>query len=833
MAESEAPGAPVDRPQVTGSIGLVLVVAVALVALVVFLLFVGRDRAEPYILAALALLAVIGVFALFAGAAGILQLAGRGTRNDLTKAVTDSAWDGLAVVDSSGRVLYANRAYLEITQAESPEDARPVERLFTGDPGVSEAIYRLAQAAREGNRLSEEIRFAGKRGEPARWLRFRVRPLGPAGKRSRLAIWGVSDVTRERERQENAFIELQHAIDYLDHAPAGFFSCDAAGRIVYLNATLAGWLGYDLAEFSPSGLKISDLVQGSSAALLTGIAPVHGEVVTQVFDLDLRRKNGQSLPVRLHHKVAFAPDGTAGPSRTLVLNRAPTDAPGDAARAAEVRFARFFHNAPMAIATIDKHGRIGQSNATFARLVGGAETRSVFAVADERERARFESFVRGVLEGQAGTKTLEVALTGGQRFAQFYVTPVEGGKGGEAAIVHAVDTTEQRALQIQFAQAQKMKAVGQLAGGVAHDFNNMLTAMIGFSDLLLANHRPTDPSFQDLMQIKQNANRAAGLVRQLLAFSRQQTLRPRVLQLGEVLSDLSTGLLKRIIGETVQLEVRHGRDLWPVKADLNQFEQVIVNLAVNARDAMPNGGRLTIRTRNVAADEVKGFGHAEIVAADYVLVEVADSGVGIPPEIIDKIFEPFFSTKDVGKGTGLGLSTVYGIVKQSGGFIYAKSTPGGGSTFSILLPRHVPDAAEEAQLGAEAPAAAAADLTGTGTVLLVEDEEAVRAFAARALASRGYTVLEAASGVDALEVIDEHGGKVDLIVSDVVMPEMDGPTLLKELRRRRSDLKVIFVSGYAEEAFRKNLPEGEKFTFLPKPFTLKELVAAVKEALTS
>ncbi|HEY8268908.1 MAG TPA: PAS domain-containing protein [Xanthobacteraceae bacterium] len=833
MTESEAPGAPVDRPQVTGSIGLVLVVAVALVALVVFLLFVGRDRAGPYILAALAVLAVIGVFALFAGAAGILQLAGRGARNDMTKAITDSAWDGLAVVDSSGRVLYANRAYLEITHAESPEDARPVERLFTGDPGVSEAIYRLAQAAREGNRFSEEIRFAGKGGTPARWLRFRVRPLGPEGRRSKLAIWGVSDVTRERERQENAFIELQHAIDYLDHAPAGFFSCDAAGRIVYLNATLAGWLGYDLAEFSPAGLKISDLVQGSSAALLTGIATVHGEVVTQVLDLDLRRKNGQSLPVRLHHKVAFAPDGTAGPSRTLVLNRAPTDAPGDAARAAEVRFARFFNNAPMAIATIDKHGRIGQSNANFARLVGGAETRSVFAVADERERARFESFVRGVLEGQAGTKTLEVGLTGGQhRFAQFYVTPVEGGTGGEAAIVHAIDTTEQRALQGQFSQAQKMNAVGQLAGGVAHDFNNMLTAMIGYTDLLLANHRPTDPSFQDLMQIKQNANRAAGLVRQLLAFSRQQTLRPRVLQLGEVLSDLSTGLLKRIIGETVKLEVRHGRDLWPVKADLNQFEQVIVNLAVNARDAMPSGGRLTIRTSNVPADEVKGFGHAEIVAADYVLVEVADSGVGIAPDTIDKIFEPFFTTKEVGKGTGLGLSTVYGIIKQSGGFIHAKSTPSGGSTFSILLPRHVSDAAEDAQAAPEAPAAAAADLTGTGTVLLVEDEEAVRAFAARALASRGYTVLEAASGVDALAVIDEHGGEVDLIVSDVVMPEMDGPTLLKELRRRRSDVKVIFVSGYAEEAFRKNLPEGEKFTFLPKPFTLKELVAAVKEAMT-
>jgi two-component system, cell cycle sensor histidine kinase and response regulator CckA len=394
----------------------------------------------------------------------------------------------------------------------------------------------------------------------------------------------------------------------------------------------------------------------------------------------------------------------------------------------------------------------------------------------------------------------------------------------------SMDVTERRRIEALLHQSQKMEAIGQLAGGVAHDFNNVLTAIIGYSDLLLANHRPTDPSFQDLMQIKQNANRAASMVRQLLAFSRQQTLRPQVLALGDVLSDLSIGLLKRIIGETVELELKHGRDLWPVKADVNQFEQVIVNLAVNARDAMPNGGKLRIRTRNVVQDEVKSFGYAGFDAGDYVLIEVEDTGTGMSDDVRNKIFEPFCTTKELGKGTGLGLSTVYGIVKQSNGYIYAKSEVGRGTTFQVFLPRHIA-APDEKQARAAEPEAQAADLTGQGTVLLVEDEEAVRAFASRALASRGFTVLQAGSGVEAMEMIEQHGGKIDLVVSDVVMPEMDGPTLLRELRKKHADLSVIFVSGYAEEAFRKNLPAGEKFTFLPKPFTLKQLATVVKEML--
>ena len=300
-------------------------------------------------------------------------------------------------------------------------------------------------------------------------------------------------------------------------------------------------------------------------------------------------------------------------------------------------------------------------------------------------------------------------------------------------------------------------------------------------------------------------------------------------------------LLKRLIGEKVKLDVVHTRDLWPVKADLSQFEQVVVNLVVNARDAMPDGGKLTIRTANKAASDIPSAAYKGMPSGDYVLVEVSDTGTGMSPEVLAQIFEPFFSTKEVGKGTGLGLSTVYGIVKQTGGFVYPDSELGVGSVFRIFLPRHIPEKEESKPTDAQAITAIASadklaqaaqpDLTGRGTVLLVEDEEGLRALNARGLASRGYTVLTAGNGVEALEELERSEGKVDLVVSDVVMPEMDGPTLLKEMRKTNPDLKMIFVSGYAEEAFQKNMPAGEQFAFLAKPFTLKALVEAVKETL--
>src|SRR5215470_8944387 len=335
LSERQGPTV-IDRSERRGSVRLVVVVAVILVATAGVLMFVDRSRAEPYILALLAVLGMIGVFSLFATAAGILRVADKDGGSPLMKAIVEGTGDGIVITDASGRVLYANSAYLALVEAVDANDVRPVERVFIGDPDVSEAVYRLLKAAREGRRLQEEVRVSGLRGEPARWLRLRVRPLD-AGRESRTAVWTVADVTLERERQENVFQGLQHAIDYLDHAPAGFFSVDPAGDVVYLNATLAEWLDHDLARVGSGGLKLSDIIPGDSAALLTALSGHPGEVKTEVLDLDLRTRGGKTLPVRLYHKIAFAADGTSGASRTLVLNRARADR-NDPQRAAEVRF---------------------------------------------------------------------------------------------------------------------------------------------------------------------------------------------------------------------------------------------------------------------------------------------------------------------------------------------------------------------------------------------------------------------------------------------------------------------------------------------------------------
>ena len=316
------------------------------------------------------MLGTIGVAALFAMASGIMQLASRSQANPLLKAVVDSAFDGIVVTDHSGRVFYANTTYLDLIGATDNNDVRPIERVFVGDPDVSESIYRLLKAAREGRRLLEEVRIPGATAEAARWLRMRVRPLGEGKHDARMTVWSIADVTRDRERQENVFQELQHAIDYLDHAPAGFFSVDSTGDIVYLNATLATWLDQDLAQVGAGSLKLGDIVAGEGAALFAAVNAAPGDVKTEVLDLDLKTRGGKPVPVRLYHKVAFGADGTPGASRTLVLNRAKDDG-SDSARAAEVRFMRFFQNTPMAIATVDKTGRIARSNARFASAFEG------------------------------------------------------------------------------------------------------------------------------------------------------------------------------------------------------------------------------------------------------------------------------------------------------------------------------------------------------------------------------------------------------------------------------------------------------------------------------
>jgi two-component system, cell cycle sensor histidine kinase and response regulator CckA len=844
MSRTE-PGPSSPAVERSGNIGLLIALAVGLIAAAVTFSMMGKDEAEPYVLALLGVLAVIGVFSLFAGAIGLLRFSARAPASPVPSAFLNTLDEGVLIAERDGRIVYANDAYARMVDAQSTADVRGVERVFSSDPSATEAIFHLTRAAEAERSAEEEIRLPhplGRNdGDPC-WYRVRVRPLALAGQGSKeraCTVWQIADISGDRTEQETSFQELQRVINFLDHAPAGFFSCDAAGRVVYLNATLADWLGYDLVSFVAGSLGLDEFIRGDGAELLLSMQGKAGEVKSESFDLDLTTRGGRSVPVRILHRVPFGAGGLPGESRTLVLNRSRGEDSAEALRSSEVRFARFFNNTPIAIASIDRDGGVSKTNAPFVRLFGTPEAANgALKLVDYVQPVSRPALMEGLTaatEGRSEIPPVDVRLDERDdgRSATVYVSAVRDGEDdGDAAIVYVLETTAQRVLEAQFAQGQKMQAIGQLAGGVAHDFNNVLTAIIGFSDLLLASHRPSDPSFQDIMNIKQNANRAAGLVRQLLAFSRRQTLRPKELALNDVLADLSI-LLDRLLGEKVELHVVHGRDLWSVMADLNQLEQVIVNLAVNARDAMPDGGRVTVRTLNVTEEQSREFDNTRgMPAAEYVLAEVSDTGTGMTPEIMEKIFEPFFSTKDVGKGTGLGLSTVYGIVKQTGGFIFCTSEVGKGTVFRIFLPRHIRNEAEQVEVK-QVEQQPLTDLTGSATILLVEDEEAVRAFAARALTSRGYTVHEAASGAEALEIMEETDGEVDLVVSDVVMPEMDGPSLLRELRKTQPDLKIIFVSGYAEDAFEKNLPENEKFSFLPKPFTLKQLATMVKDVLAS
>jgi two-component system cell cycle sensor histidine kinase/response regulator CckA len=845
----------------SGKAGLRLVILGLLLIGVSILYFIYRDQlGQQFLLGLLGTLAMTGVFYLFGSAINVIQFTPRGTSDELTRAFVDTFPEGTVVCDQKGRIVYANRAYAELTGVTNSNDVRAIEHILSSEAAASDPIYRLANAVRDGVSGQEELRLSRPL-DPSRepvptWYRVKARPVaGIPDQTTPVYAWQIADISAERAEQERYFQDIQEAIDHLDHAPAGFFSADPDGRIIYINATLAEWLGVDLTRFTPGSMMVRDIVAGNGMALINAVKTEPGTSRNTVIDLDLAKSNGQSLAVRFYHRVQAQRDGRRGPTRTIVLNRAEGEDNSAALRAAEVRFTRFFNSASMAIAAVDATGKILRTNARFLGLFAPVVDRDdidrripLETVVHERDREAFDRALAAAFAGKAEISPVDTVIPGNEdRHLRFYVSPVfdAGSEDGaeEAAIVSVVETTEQKALEATMAQSQKMQAVGQLAGGIAHDFNNVLTAIIMSSDLLLTNHRASDPSFADIMNIKQNANRAASLVRQLLAFSRRQTLRPEVLNLTDVIADVRM-LLTRLAGTQVNLKIEHGRDLWPVRADLGQFEQVVVNLTVNARDAMPDGGNLTLRTRNVTEAESADLTYPDLVPGDYVLVEVEDSGTGMTPEVIEKIFEPFFTTKEVGKGTGLGLSMVYGIIKQTGGAIHAESELGKGTTFRIFLPRYVeekkPDIlnASGEVVPAEMPKKEkkpekATDLSGSATVLLVEDEDAVRMGGVRALQSRGYTVHEASSGVEALEVMKELDGKVDIIVSDVVMPEMDGPTLLRELRKDYGDIKFIFVSGYAEDAFARNLPEDAKFGFLPKPFSLKQLATAVKEMLES
>ena len=486
---------------------------------------------------------------------------------------------------------------------------------------------------------------------------------------------------------------------------------------------------------------------------------------------------------------------------------------------------------PVAVLSLDRQGRILRLNQTARSLLGAKAVRgkSFASLVTGLGRSPHDWLAQAVKgHGLGKAEVVRVARPDHDIFVQVVLDKAEF-NGRKQLIAVMNDATELKTLEAQFVQSQKMQAIGQLAGGVAHDFNNLLTAISGHCDLLLLRHDPSDQDFGELQQIHQNANRAAGLVEQLLAFSRKQNLRPERLDLHEVLSDL-THLLNRLVGEPVNLEFSYGIDVDPVRADKRQLEQVVMNLVVNARDALNGtGGVITVATKNTSLAKPLRRSRATVPAGRYVSIFVTDDGCGISPDHISQIFEPFYTTKKTGEGTGLGLSTVYGIVKQTGGFVFVSSEPGQGTAFEIMLPSYQGPA--EPAIRPENRPAPQCPVAADARILLVEDEGPVRAFASRALRLRGYHVIEAANAEEALEHLADPALCVDLFLTDVIMPGLDGPGWVRKALKTRPDARTIFMSGYAEESFEIDQAEVPNSIFLAKPFSLSALTDAVHRIL--
>ena len=819
-----------SRPRRVGLLAQGALVVAAAAAVLFLLYMTDLVSARHFEAAAIALagLAAAGGAAAIAARWVDRALAGR---VDILSQALDASPDAQLIVGPDGGMTYANAAFRRLF----PE-ARGVvlERIAAAlaETDAQADFERLRSRAAAGARAIAALPLRDARGAAAGWFNLSVNPiLGRPG----YSFWNIQDISAQHEMEAVIRDERNKLGDFLDNAPIGFYSVDGGGRFLFINETLAKWLGSTPAEILASDARLHDFLAVPPTADTAASDPFGLGDGAQRGEVALKSRDGRTVQASIGQSVVG--QGAELRTRSVVRDLTPEREWETALRLSRERFQRFFANAPVGIALLDRFGRLEEANRALGELFGTVPQdligQPLIGFVNEEDRRDIAVKLAAAADGPAHPGPVELRLKGARdRTSVVFLSRLDGGEAGDGGLMlHFIDVTEQKNLEIQFAQSQKMQAVGQLAGGVAHDFNNLLTAMIGFCDLLLMRFRPGDPSFADIMQIKQNANRAANLVRQLLAFSRQQTLQPRILDITDVLVELSH-LLRRLIGENIELKVVHGRDLGLAKVDQGQLEQVIINLAVNARDAMPEGGTLTIRTANVTQSNAMRRGPEVMPPGSYVSIEVSDTGFGIPKENLARIFEPFFSTKEVGSGTGLGLSTVYGIVRQTGGFIFVDSAAGRGAVFHIYLPRH------HLADGALAPRAepieppGGRDLTGVGTVMLVEDEDPVRIFGARALRNKGYKVLEAKSGEAALDLIQTAGENIDLLITDVVMPHMDGPGLVREVRETHPEMKVIFISGYTEDAFRQRLDSDSDIHFLPKPFSLKQLATKVKEVIS-
>jgi len=765
---------PVNMPMAHRVVGRAVIVSVYLTGLVVLLGAQVLDS-PPLRVTLVAIGVVCAVIALVMTA----WVAGRGwhvQRGDTmaSRLIADDS-DCAFVADRSGHVLYANAA-----AQKNFGDCRG--RLMTD---VFASV--LANPSPFFQRLSQEAYMSGSGKEEVVTRRGHFR-LAVVAFCSQRRLWRMTEPEDHR-----AAVARDH-----NKLPLPMITLGPGNQVILVNRAMRNLLGRNIA-------KLDDLFD--DPALATG---------------QRHQVNTTTGPQTV---IVALTDGWAGARNLYLL----PDESGDSPRFFKAGWDAI-EDVPIPLLKLSETGQVLGTNRESRRLLQLTQTDGLCLsdLLDGLGRPIVD-WMREAFEGREGRSPQ--FLRGRGRNMDTFVQVTLNAAGGTAdphLIAVLDDVTELKTLEAQFVQSQKMQAIGQLAGGVAHDFNNLLTAISGHCDLLLLRHDEGDQNYSDLIQIHQNANRAASLVGQLLAFSRKQTLQPEVIDLRDTLSDL-THLLNRLVGEKVTLSLQHCPGLMSIRADKRQFEQVLMNLVVNARDAMAGKGEIRIETQNLHLTVPMIKDRAVVPAGTYVQVKVIDHGHGIAPEKLPKIFEPFYTTKRPGEGTGLGLSTAYGIVKQTGGFIFAQSDVEQGTEFSLLFPGHDPAIVSPVPVAKPRPAKIVQP--ATGVVLLVEDEAPVRAFASRALRLRGYQVLEADCAEAALCLLEDATLHVDLFVTDVIMPGLDGPTWVKQALVRRPETPVVFVSGYAEDAFSDGQSRVPNAIFLPKPFSLNALTQTVQAQL--
>ena len=746
----------------------------------------------------------------------------------LAESILGADADARLVTTREGVVVYANEAYIAIAQEAgvmSPTGLPPrMDRLFGQAGSESSKMFRLARAAKSGAKADEVITQTmgpalSSDQIPRRRFEVSVRPMRNAGQH---IAWRLREVPIESARDS-----LRTA--YADY-PRPVFALEKSGSIAWMNQAGADMIGVRLGAIT----AMENFVLGETKDLVDGL----WEEGPEEIEARIRVKEENAG----HISVVFTAFGRGGVGEGFVCVEMLPKTGVMAEQGAE-DLAADVTDAPFGVAVIAGDPGTDATLVSVNRLFGdafGADDGVRLSEALPPNAIRdLVAALRSRAQTQPLTRPVEVTIGEGASASIFrvYARPIKrrrGAYGPRQTVLYAVDVSFQKRMEEDYAHDKRLKAIGKISGSVAHDFNNFLQAIMGATEFLMRKHPAGDPSYADLVSIRENGQRARNLTQNLLAFSRKQTLQSEVLSISEMLAEF-TPFVQRYVTEKVNVEVTHGRNVPYIKADKSQLELAIMNLAVNARDAMEKGGVLTVSSKQVAPEEVAAFGYPVLDEIEYALIEVADNGSGVPEDIAEKIFEPFFTTKGEGKGTGLGLSTVHGIIGQLGGRIFLHNRPGEGATFRIFLPAVSEELAAEAkQQAAEAKAKPQVDdLTGKGRILIVEDEDSVRGIVVRALAMCGYEITEACDGDEALDIIDETEEPFDLVLSDIMMPEMDGPTLITEAGDKLQGAKVIFMSGYAETAMRDKLETIEGCKYLQKPFTLKKIAATVKEAMAS